>query len=68
MNESMLASPIGVMELTSWTSVHTGVQRSLSKAEWEQLRPILTHLYVEKNLKLAEIIKVMREEYAFAAT
>jgi hypothetical protein len=34
---------------------------------WENLRPIITRLYVDKNRKLSEVMEIMKSQYAFDA-
>jgi len=40
----------------------------LSKAEWEELRPIITRLYIDQDLTLTEVIKVIAQDYGFIPT
>jgi Clr5 domain len=38
-----------------------------STSEWDRVRPIVTHLYVKKALKL-EVLSIMAEGHNFVAT
>ena len=42
--------------------------KGLPQSTWEQLRPIITKLYVDEERRLDEVICIMREQYGFDAT
>ena len=42
--------------------------RSLSRAEWDPYREVIFGLYVNDNLTLADVGRVMREQFGFEAT
>jgi hypothetical protein len=45
-----------------------GFMPHLSLAErWEQLKPVITQLYVDDNLKLSEVIERIEAQYGFYA-
>jgi hypothetical protein len=37
-------------------------------ARWEELRPLITSLYVDKDMKLAEVQQFLQHHHKFAAT
>ncbi|RMZ85368.1 hypothetical protein DV737_g807, partial [Chaetothyriales sp. CBS 132003] len=39
-----------------------------TEAEWEQLKPIFTNLYMDQNLPLPKVMKIMEEEHGFKAS
>jgi hypothetical protein len=38
-----------------------------SSEDWENIRPIFTHLYVERDLSLKDVMAMLAEEYDFHA-
>ena len=42
--------------------------RKIPVSEWKRVRPILTQLYLEQEMKLKDIISFMSEEHSFEAT
>jgi hypothetical protein len=39
----------------------------LSSENWEKIRPIFTHLYIERKLQLKEIMELLADVYGFHA-
>ncbi|OAL37507.1 hypothetical protein AYO20_03356 [Fonsecaea nubica] len=43
-------------------------RRAPSGADWERFRPVFTHLYLEDNRPLPEVMKIMRERHGLWAS
>lgn len=46
----------------------TGDVADDGSARWEELRPLITSLYVDKDMKLAEVRQFLQHHHQFAAT
>lgn len=49
------------------SSLHTQVQ-SPSASDWQKFREEITALYLNNNLTLADLRKIMEDKYGFKAT
>jgi hypothetical protein len=55
------------MDLTVFAAPYSFMPHLPLPERWEQLKPVISRLYVDENRKLPDIIEIVRARYGFDA-
>jgi hypothetical protein len=55
--------PVGRDDVRNWRS-----REPVTAEDWEDHRALITQLYITENRSLKEVMRIMKENFGFAAT